>query len=446
MGKEILKLKFYLAQPPQHVKSDLRVIMVSYNSDMVRYRFSTGLSIKEGNWEGKRNEINDKGKEVIIWTNRAKAGAKNSVIINRKLDQFDKACHTVHNESREEDRAFTLREVKEKVNRLVDLAERRTKPKPVKNGVLALIDDFIDSKDTISTKKKYKSLKANLTEFIKTEKMELDFPHVNLPLLDKYQRYLMERYNDNTTYRYIKFFKSYLQYCYIKGLLKNDDFKKFTRESYKVKPSPKTPVTLTVEEFLKVWDTPVNANIQISKDIFLLMCVTGLRISDIRQLKPQHIEKNFIKLETQKDKDAISIPLTEFSREILKRYRRKKLPVFEDMKARNNISDDIKQIIINADIDREVEIRYFLKKKRVKEIKWLSDIIAPHDGRKTFKSIALNLNVNKTFVDAMLGHANSSVDAAYIQVHEKQMYMNLNRAFNRASFEQEVTWGEEIEN
>ena len=122
----------------------------------------------------------------------------------------------------------------------------------------------------------------------------------------------MKRYNDNTTYRYIKFFKSYLNYCYVQGYLASDDFRNFTRESFKVKPSPKTPATINVEEFLKIWDLKVKPSLQISKDVLLFMSVTGLRISDVKQLRPQHIGRHFIKLETTKDKKSISIPLTDF--------------------------------------------------------------------------------------------------------------------------------------
>jgi integrase len=443
MSKALLKVNFYLSTPQKSTIGGKSSIILSYAYEEFRYRISTGLTVKRDNWISKKSITDEHGNKSLIWVNRVAYQSTGGTKINQTLAKFEKAAQSVFDESIEENRDFSLKEVRERILSKVNDAGDKKRVKPLKKGILEYMKEFIETKKQPSTNKKYKSLETNLKDFIK-EQGKIDFYQVNSNLIDEYQTFLMKRYNDNTTYRYIKFFKTYLNYCLTKGYLTNDDFRKFSRDSFKVKPSPKTPVTINVEEFLTLWDMEVKPSLQVSKDVFLFMCVTGLRISDINQLRPQHIDKNFIKLETTKDRDAVSIPLTEFSRSILDGYSLKSNFVFKDLKARNNLSDDIKLLCKLAEINRKVEIVYFKNKIRVKKLKYLNEAISPHDGRKTFKSLALNLNVNKTFVDAILGHANNSVDAAYIQIHEKQIYKSLNRAFNRKSFEEELNWADEF--
>ncbi len=443
MSKALLKVNFYLSTPKKSTIGGKSSIILSYAYDEFRYRISTGLTVKRDHWISKKINDDGRGNKSLTWINRVDYHITGGSKINKTLTRFEKAAQEVFDDSIEENRDFSLKEVRERILSKVNDEGGKKRVKPLRKGILEYMKEFIETKKQPSTNKKYKSLETNLKDFIK-EQGKIDFYQVNSKLIDEYQSFLMKRYNDNTTYRYIKFFKTYLNYCLTKGYLTNDDFRKFGRESYLVRPSPKTPVTINVEEFLILWDLKVKPRLQVSKDVFLFMCVTGLRISDVNQLRPQHIDKNFIKLETIKDKDAITIPLTEFSRSILDRYSQKSNFVFKDLKARNNLSDDIKELCKIAEINRIVEIYYYKEKDRVKELKHLNEIITPHDGRKTFKSLALNLNVNKTFVDAILGHANDSVNAAYIQIHEKQIYKSLNRAFNRKSFEDELNWADEI--
>src|SRR5690606_14482893 len=56
------------------------------------------------------------------------------------------------------------------------------------------------------------------------------------------------------------------------------------------------------------------------RDVFCFSCVTGLRYSDLAQLRKEHIRDGYIKLTVTKTKEPIEVPLTSYAMEIRSCY------------------------------------------------------------------------------------------------------------------------------
>ena len=56
------------------------------------------------------------------------------------------------------------------------------------------------------------------------------------------------------------------------------------------------------------------------RDVFCLCCFTGLRYSDVANLKKSNITDNCITITTVKTHDTLTIELNDYSREILVKY------------------------------------------------------------------------------------------------------------------------------
>ena len=55
-------------------------------------------------------------------------------------------------------------------------------------------------------------------------------------------------------------------------------------------------------------------------DIFCLACFTGLRFSDLNKIKTENIADGILTLRTEKTKDILTIPLNDYSIEIIDRH------------------------------------------------------------------------------------------------------------------------------
>lgn len=57
------------------------------------------------------------------------------------------------------------------------------------------------------------------------------------------------------------------------------------------------------------------------RDVFMFQCFTGLRYSDVENLKRSDIKDNFIEIITVKTSDSLIIELNDHSRAILEKYK-----------------------------------------------------------------------------------------------------------------------------
>jgi integrase len=127
----------------------------------------------------------------------------------------------------------------------------------------------------------------HLKKFAAAKKLKLTFDSINKDFYDKFTLYLIElRLANNTIGKQIKNLKAVLNYFSEKGLNSNLAYKKFT------KPTNDTTIITFEEKELKAIHKlkSLTPSLQRAKDLLLLECYTGLRYSDIQNLKPENID------------------------------------------------------------------------------------------------------------------------------------------------------------
>jgi integrase len=122
------------------------------------------------------------------------------------------------------------------------------------------------------------------------------------------------------------------------------------------------------------------------RDVFCFSCLTGLRYSDLKQLKREYIKADEITLTVQKTKEILMIPVTPLAQEILNRYIDQywPLPIISNQK----INDYIKELCKVAGIVESVEIVHYRGNKREAVIFPKYELIVVHTGRKTFVTLS----------------------------------------------------------
>src|SRR5690606_2192739 len=128
------------------------------------------------------------------------------------------------------------------------------------------------------------------------------------------------------------------------------------------------------------------------RDVFCFSCVTGLRFSDLAQLRREHIKDGFIRLTVTKTKEPLEVPLTAYAAEILSRYPRqiKCLPTISSQK----FNRYIKALCEYAGIKEEIEIVRYKGAKRESVVFPKYKLVSAHTGRKTFATLSLEKGLN----------------------------------------------------
>ena len=320
-------------------------------------------------------------------------------------------------------------------------------PKTKKEEQTGLVFDFIDSyvNENEATREKgslsvYKSVKNHLQAYQDTTGHKVTFEKIDYSFFQKFQTFLIQRIkvnkagevspmlNNTTIAKALSTLKTFLGYARKHGIKVNDSYRDFTIKREKLEV-----IALTQEEFDSLLNEDLSANKRLEKvrDIFCFACATGLRYSDIAQLKREHIADNFIKLTIKKTKTELTIPLNSISASILDKYNdlNKPLPLISNQ----NLNYYIKELCEKAGINQPIEIVRFYGKKREVNTYAKHDLIHFHTARKTFVTLSLEKGMSAEEVMTISGHEDYKSFARYVKVTENRKKVVMLKA-----------WGEPI--
>lgn len=227
--------------------------------------------------------------------------------------------------------------------------------------------------------------------------------------------------NQSTIQKQYKNFKSLMELAIKKGY--------YTRKNPLKEITVKVPVQKVialsweqVQDIEKLIFEPYEKKLQLFRDMFLFSCYTGLRVSDIITLKPEHIKYKedgiYIEKQTVKTKKNAVLPLS-------------KLFTLKD----ENTSRPIE--ILNRYFDENNELIFKKYSEQVynrelKEIAFragITDInLTSHIGRKTFATyIGNNMSLSTWELKYLLQHSNIKTTERYVFTDEKRVNESLNR-------------------
>lgn len=307
-------------------------------------------------------------------------------------------------------------------------------PKTKREEVAGLLFNFMDQyiNDHKATREAgsltvYKSVKNHLQAYQEATGHKITFEGINYSFFHKFQTFLINRtkkdadgnitplLNNTTIAKALSTLKTFLNYARKHGYKVNDSYRDFTIKKEKLEV-----IALDQDEF----DTLIGLNLSDSKrldkarDLFCFACATGLRYSDIAQLKREHISKDAITLIVTKTKSELTIPLNSISASILDKYKElsKPLPTISNQ----NLNYAVKDLCKHAGIDTDIEIVRFHGKKRVVKTYQKHELIHFHTARKTFVTLSLEKGMSAEEVMTISGHEDYKSFSRYVKVTEKR--------------------------
>lgn len=238
--------------------------------------------------------------------------------------------------------------------------------------------------------------------------------------LNDYVTYLsdVKEMRNSTIGKQLSFLKWFLRWAFKKGLHQNNAY-----DSYKpkLKNTQKKIIFLTWEELNKLREFEIPAAKQALdrvRDVFLFQCFTGLRYSDVFNLRRSDIKGDHIEVTTVKTSDSLIIELNKHSKAILDKYKDvafeddKVLPVITNQK----MNDYLKELAELAGIDEPVRQTYYRGNERIDEVTPKYALLGTHAGRRTFICNALALGIPPQVVMKWTGHSDYKAMKPYIDI------------------------------
>lgn len=363
-----MKIRYLLKRKPSGVNPIYVALYDSNDTQLI----STGQACMLKQWDKESRMPKDHDSELFQECERV----RNAILrLKRKMDADElPVTPTTLKDAYEENLAQMKSEqhaqdVKSKVGKL---------------AVSSLIDKFIETgMDNYQpgTKRVLITSIRMFQEWIKTNYPRLGQKELDNEIIIEYARYLQEKrkLRDSTHGKKMKHLRWFLKFIkYEPGQIK--DVKIRT-----VKPSERNIIHLTLDELHKLEKVDVSHSVeqQKAKDMFLLGCYTGLRVSDLKRISPHRIKNDEIHMTLQKNRTQVSIPILSETRAILQRYNESAPKISEQQ-----VNESIKDVCQKAEIDTKV---FFKTKKAGQLIEKLHpkhELITSHVAGKTFISLA----------------------------------------------------------
>ena len=389
-------------------------IRMRVNFASKRIEFTTGYRIDAAKWDADKQRVKNG------CSNKLKQSASE---INASLLEYYTEIQSIFKRFEVEDVMPTPEQIKEVFNALRKPVSEEPKPKKeaLPCDFFQVFDDFVEdcgrqNNWTDSTFEKFAAVKNHLTNF----REGLTFEFFDERGLNDYISYLrdVKEMRNTTIGKQLSFLKWFLRWAFKKGVHQNNAY-----DSYKpkLKSTQKKIIFLTWDELNRLREFKIPSNKQALervRDVFLFQCFTGLRYSDVFNLRRSDIKGDHIEVTTVKTSDSLIIELNNHSKAILDKYKDvafeddKVLPVITNQK----MNDYLKELAEMAGIDEPVRQTYYKGNERIDDVTPKYALLGTHAGRRTFICNALALGIPPQVVMKWTGHSDYKAMKPYIDI------------------------------
>jgi integrase len=165
------------------------------------------------------------------------------------------------------------------------------------------------------------------------------------------------------------------------------------------------------------------------RDLFIIGCYTGLRFSDLKQLKDENLTDNRtrIRIRTEKTGELVIIPLHPFVKAILRKHN----GIPPEALTNQKMNDYLKEIGEWAGIDETVVLHFTKGGQRVTETYKKYQLITTHTARRSFATNAYLQDVPTISIMKITGHRTEKSFMKYIKISQED---NANKLINHPFF------------
>lgn len=259
-----------------------------------------------------------------------------------------------------------------------------------------------------NTIKSYRSTLNIVREF----DSKLQFADLTIDKIEKFDLF-MRKDRGNTTngcFTKHKCLKRIIRIAIMKGFMKENPYQYFP-----IKSTPGNRLSLSIEEINKLREFAIpssNGFLNRVRDLFLFSCYTGLRYSDVQNLKWANVKQapDRLEIEIVKTNKQLIIPLGKNALGILMKYSKLKIKT-SDQKVLPKMSNQV--------INRELKV-LMTEAKIDKQISF-------HCARHSFASNHLEAGTSIMVVKDFMGHTSLKDTLLYSKNLASNLYDSMNK-------------------
>ena len=395
-------------------KSLQSLIFLFFSYGKIRFKYSTGYKSCFNDWDFKKQRIKNK------------VGIENKDKINEDLsdleNQLNKECAKILNESK----SISNELLKYKL----DIFTKKIEPHQEIDTNLTffqVIDKYIQEREShisIITIRSYKQTKKRLEEYEKYYNRKLMFDFINISFYNDFKVFMESKnYALNTIGKHIKNLKTFLNYTLAEGYSNNQKFKS---KDFKVVKEITTEIYLTDAEIKEMFDKDLSKypEVELARDVFLIGCYTGQRISDYNNLSENDITEiggiQYFKIKQQKNKRynrEVLCPITKEMREIMTKRHNGKPP---RKIAESYLNDYIKQVGQMLKWNELVKCEFTKGGKTITKMIPKYDLIKSHTARRSFCTNKYKAGMSVYDIMLFSGHTTEKEFYKYIRIKDEE--------------------------
>jgi integrase len=398
-------------------------IFLFFSYDGKRLQYFTGYRINIDQWNAetqrvRRNNFNKKGESATD--------------INDHLSNIESVVTEIYKQQKANKKNPSVNFVRDELKQRLGEVERN------QESLFNVFEKFIATESQLNswskgTVTKITTIKNQLKDFYKIYKF--DFENMDENFFNAYLKFQMDskenkglNLRNSTISKNLKIFKWFMNWATKKGFNENLTYKDFNPKLKGTKIQK--IIFLTWPELMKVYEKKIPKKyLDQVRDVFCFTCFTGLRYSDVYNLKYSDIKDGFIEITTIKTSDPLQIDLNTYSKAILEKYKgynfpgNKALPVISNQ----NFNLYLKELGQFCELTEPETVVYFKGNERNEETfqKW--ELLSTHVGRKTFVSNALFFNIPAEVVMSWTGHKDHRIMESYYKIIAPQKRREMNK-------------------
>lgn len=175
-------------------------------------------------------------------------------------------------------------------------------------------------------------------------------------------------------------------------------------------------VYLTADELRSVEDLQLGGGtgLAASRDAFVFCCYTGLRYSDVSELRWTDVHDDHITVVTQKTTDPLVIELNSHARAVLDRQRAGDRAFL--VASPSTMNRDLRVIGRMAGITAPVRDVFYVGNERREVVKPKWEFMSSHCARRTFVVMALRLGISAEVIMRWTGHSSFAAMKPYMDI------------------------------
>ncbi len=261
---------------------------------------------------------------------------------------------------------------------------------------------------------------SGLTAFVKylRDDKQLKTPRKKKGDRKKYDTEDITGLKNSTIDKKLGYLRWFLNWATDKGYNTNVAYKTFRPT---LKQTQKKVIYLTKKELANVraLEIPKEKDyLNAVRDVFLFCCFSGLRHSDVYNLRRTDIKDDHMEITTVKTADSISIELNKVTMDILAKYEAIPFPEDRALPVIKNqpMNRDLKELCKMAGVNEKVRVTTYKGNQRQDQIKEKWELVGTHTGRRTFIVNALSLGIPPNVVMKWTGHSDYKSMKPYIDI------------------------------